>query len=306
MSRNCTNLLVVLGPTASGKTRLGVALARAFGGEVVSADSRQVYRGLNLTAGKDLEEYRTEGKPVAYHLIDIVDLDHEFSVFEYQRRFFDVHGDLTARGVLPVLVGGTGLYLEAVLKGYGMVEVPRDDALRRDLAGLPHDALIDRLRTLKPVLHNTTDLVDRERLVRAIEIATFSQDHDAEPTPEIRPVILGTRWQRAVLRDRIRERLVQRIGAGMIEEVEGLVEAGISWEKLHSLGLEFRYIARFLQGDLETQDELVDKLGGAIYQFARRQESWFRRMERHGTTIHWIDNAGDQAALRTVREHVRR
>jgi tRNA dimethylallyltransferase len=231
------NLVVVLGPTASGKTRLGVELARELGGEIVSADSRQVYRGLDIGAGKDLDEYSSGGSPVAYHLIDIVDLDSEFSVFEYQQRFFSVFEDLLARTVLPIVVGGSGLYLEAVLNGYRMVDVPADPVLRADLEPLSQEALVDRLQALRRV-HNTTDLEDRDRLVRAIE--QYSEQHEPEPGPEIRPVVLGVRWDREVLRGRIRKRLGERLEEGLIDEVQSLREAGVSWEKLSFLGLEYR------------------------------------------------------------------
>ncbi len=294
-------MLVVLGPTASGKTRLGVRLAHALGGEVVSADSRQVYRGLSIGAGKDLEEYRVNGVPVPYHLIDIVDLDDEFSVFDYQKRFFEVFEAVMARGALPVVVGGTGLYIEAVLKGYQMVEVPEDRDLRAELASLSHEALVARLRALKDRLHNVTDLRDRDRLVRAIEIAAFSKGRAAEQTPALRPLILGTKWPRAELRARIRERLKDRLENGMIEEVEGLVAQGVSWEKLHFLGLEYRYIAAFLEGKIRNRNDLLQKLCGAISRFAKRQESWFRRMERDGMVIRWVDRADFAAATRIVQ-----
>lgn len=300
MDSSDVNSVVVLGPTASGKTRLGVGIARAFDGEIVSADSRQVYRGLTIGAGKDLEEYRAGGPPVPYHLIDVVDLDHEFSVFEYQRLFYQAFEEIWGRNVLPVVVGGTGLYVEAVLNGYRMVEVPEDPELRRSLEGLSHEQLVVKLTSLKPDLHNTTDLDDRDRLVRAIEIATHSQDRDSEPAPEIRPVVLGTRWPRPVLRKRIAERLDERLNHGLIEEVDGLAATGVPWEKFEFLGLEYRFVAQYLQGKLASRDDLFEKLKVAIGQFAKRQESWFRRMERRGTRIHWIDKADPDAAQRVV------
>ena len=294
------NLLVVLGPTASGKTRLGVRLAHAFGGEVVSADSRQVYRGLDIGSGKDLAEYVVDGAPVPYHLIDIVDISEEFSVFNYQKRCFEVLEDLWARGRLPVLVGGTGLYIESVLQGYRMVEAPENPALRAALTDMSLDALAERLRALKPRLHNTTDLNDRGRLVRAIEIAEHAATHEAEPAPRIEPVILGTEWPRDVLRARIRERLVARIEQGMIEEVERLRADGVTLERLRLLGLEYRHVADFLDGRIKNRNDLIQKLSSAIYQFARRQMTWFRRMGRHGATIHWIPLADFDAAYGVV------
>jgi len=297
-------LLVVLGPTASGKTRLGVRLAAELGGEIISADSRQVYRGLDLGAGKDLDEYQVDGVRIPYHLIDIAGLDEEFSVFDYQQRFYEVFEDTVGRGVLPVVVGGTGLYLEAVLNRYRMVAVPENPELRAELAGAPQEALVARLSAAKDRLHNTTDLTERERLVRAIEIAEYSRSHQPPPAPPMNPFIVGTQWERPELRRRIRERLEQRIEAGMIEEVQGLHDDGVPWERLERLGLEYRFIAEFLQGKIADRDDLIQKLHTAICQFAKRQETWFRRMERNGTTIHWIPNGAFETARRVVLDAV--
>ena len=293
------NTFVILGPTASGKTGLGVALAAELGGEIVSADSRQVYRGLDIGAGKDLHEYVVEGRAVPYHLIDIVDLDTEYSVYHYQRDFYAVFEQLTSRAVLPIVVGGTGLYLEAVLKGYRMVEVPGSADLRRQLESCSDDDLATRLRSLKSELHNTTDLTDRARMIRAIEIALHSRDHPPAPAPEVRPLVLGTRWQREELRARIRRRLKERLSGGLIEEVEQLLARGVGAEKLHFLGLEYRYVSGFLAGAIKNRNDLTQKLGSAICKFARRQKTWFRRMERNGIEIHWIDR-GDLDTAKAV------
>lgn len=298
------NALVVLGPTASGKTTLGVQLARMFGGEVVSADSRQVYRGLDIGSGKDLDEYVVDGASIPYHLIDIVDLSHEFSVFEYQKRFFEVFRNLESRDALPVVVGGTGLYLDAVLKGYAMVEVLRNESLRAELEALSDDALAARLLDLKGAVHNTTDTSDRDRLVRAIEIADYERDHEPLPGPEIRPLILGTEWPRAELHDRIGERLVERLDSGMIEEVEALLASGVSTEKLYNLGLEYRYVSDFLSGKIKSKNDLKQKLRSAIINFAKRQGTWFRRTERNGTTIHWIERADLETAIALCRNEL--
>ena len=292
------NLIVVLGPTASGKTGLGVQLAKEIAGEIISADSRQVFRGMDLGTGKDLDEYGE----VRYHLIDILESGAEFSVFAFQKRFYQAFADITGRGKLPLLVGGTGLYLDAALRGYRMVEVPENPELRAALAPLPLAELQQRLVTLRPEQHNVTDLEDRERLVRAIEIADGERRAESslpEP-PELQPVIFGIRWERPVLRKRITARLQQRLDAGMIEEVEKLHADGVSWEKLDDYGLEYRFIAQHLQGKLNRND-MVQKLNSAIHQFAKRQETWFRRMERQGSRIHWLNGAEDMlAAARKV------
>ncbi|KAF0221158.1 MAG: hypothetical protein FD174_656 [Geobacteraceae bacterium] len=282
------NLLVILGPTASGKTRLGVELARILDGEVISADSRQVYRGMDIGTGKDLAEYGN----VPYHLIDIVDPGHEFNVFEFQRRFLEAFADIQSRGRLPVMVGGTGMYLEAVLKGYRLVEVPENHVLREKLAGLPLEELAERLKRFNPRLHNTTDLLERDRLVRAIEIAEFEKGDEPEPFPEIAPAVFGIRWERSALRRRITDRLKERLDQGLIQEVERLHRSGVPYETLEFYGLEYRFVAKFLKGELNRND-MFQKLNGSIHDFAKRQETWFRRMERHGTVIHWVDGAGN-------------
>jgi tRNA dimethylallyltransferase len=296
------NLLVILGPTASGKTRLGVGLARSLSGEIVSADSRQVYRGMDIGTGKDLAEYGE----VPHHLIDIMEPGAEFNVFLFQRRFFETFAEIRARRRLPVLVGGTGMYLEAVLKGYRLVEVPEDPTLRSELAACSMEALAERLWQTSSRLHNTTDLLDRERLVRAIEIAACEQSQEPEPIPEVLPLVLGVRWERARLRERITTRLKERLGHGLLEEVAGLHATGIPWKTLEFYGLEYRFIARHLKGEL-TANDMFQKLNSAIHDFAKRQETWFRRMERNGTVIHWLDGAGDPLAeaLRIVEAESR-
>jgi len=287
------NLIVILGPTASGKTKMAVRLAKDLGAEIISADSRQVYRGMNIGTGKDISDYVVEGVRVPCHLIDIVDPDYEFSVFEYQRRFFQCFFEITARDVLPVLVGGTGLYVDAVLKRYQMPVVPEDCSLRAELVGEETEILIKRLLALNPALHNTTDLLDRRRLIRAIEIAELSRTNGAGEQltlPSLNPLVIGLHWDRDVIRRRITSRLRERLKAGMIEEVKNLHDKeGISWEKMNYFGLEYRYIGLFLQGELDYQ-EMFRQLEIRIHQFAKRQETWFRRMERQGVLIHWLDN----------------
>jgi tRNA dimethylallyltransferase len=301
------NLLTLLGPTASGKTRLGVLLARHFGGEIISADSRQVYRGLNIGAGKDLAEYSAGGPPVPYHLIDIMDLTQEFSVFHFREACLRVMTDCWGRNVLPVLVGGTGLYLEAVLGNYRLVPAPADPDLRHELEGLDNEALVQRLTALRGRLHNTTDLAGRDRLIRAIEIAEHERRAPAvNPGPELRPIILGVSWERDALKARIRQRLLERLDGGLMEEVAGLHEQGMSWERLRQLGLEYRYVAAFLQGQIPSRDKMAEELYRAICGFAKRQQTWFRRMERKGIAIQWVPGDNLEQALEMAKALIKK
>jgi len=282
------NLIVILGPTASGKTRLGVAAAQLLGGEVVSADSRQVFRGMDLGTGKDLDEYGA----VPYHLIDVAEAGEEFSVFAFQHSCFAALAEIWKRGRMPVLVGGTGLYLDAVLQGYRLAEVPENPSLRAELAHLADEDLRERLLKLRPEQHNRSDLEQRERLVRAIEIAEGAAAAELAPLPELRPLVYGLRWPRDELRRRIAERLRERLRLGMIEEVAALHGRGVAWEALEYYGLEYRFVAKYLQGELNRND-MVQKLASAIGQFAKRQETWFRRMERQGVAIRWLQGGED-------------
>ena len=279
--------IVLLGPTASGKTRLGVALARELNGEIISADSRQVYRGMDIGTGKDIGEYGE----VPYHLIDILEPGEDFNVFFFQKLCFAAMAEIRGRNRLPVIVGGTGLYLDAVLRKYRMVEVPDNPDLRRELATLSLEELAARLLAVNPRLHNTTDLLDQARLLRAIEIAEYEKCHEPEPLPEIKPLIFGVRWERSILRQRITARLKERLDAGLIEEVAELHSKGVPYETLEFYGLEYRFVARHLKGELNRND-LFQKLNSAIHDFAKRQDTWFRRMERQGTEIHWLDGGG--------------
>lgn len=284
------NLLVVLGPTASGKTRLAVAAARQLKGEIISADSRQVYRGLDIGTGKDLAEYGN----LPYHLIDVVDPGYEFSLFDFVRTFGIAFAAISARGSLPILAGGSGLYLDAVLRGYQLMPVAENAALRQELATFSLEELAARLVILRPELHNTSDLHDRARLLRAIEIATAQRRGETRPLPlpPLQPRVFGLRWPRQRLRGRITERLRQRLDHGLVEEVAALHAAGVDWQTLDYYGLEYRFVAQHLQGQLSRND-LFQQLNSAIHQFAKRQETWFRRMERQGIAIHWLDAEGD-------------
>lgn len=293
------NLLVILGPTASGKTKVGVKVAQALKGEIISADSRQVYRGMDIGTGKDLKEYGS----VPYHLIDIVEPGYEFSVFEFQRLFFKTFAEIQKRDHLPLLVGGTGLYLDSVLRAYQMVEVPINPALHQELSSLTNEELAERLKRINPKLHNTTDLLERQRLIRAVEISEFSQNKSIRSFPEINPLIFGIRWPREILRQRINIRLEERLKQGMIEEVEKLQQKGIPLEKLESYGLEYRFIAKYLKGEL-TFNGMHQRLQHAIHQFAKRQMTWFRRMERLGIKIHWVD--GEPNPAQTIWQLIKR
>jgi tRNA dimethylallyltransferase len=283
------NMVVILGPTASGKTEVAARLAWDLHGEIISADSRQVYRGMDIGTGKDLNQYIINAKKIPYHMIDIIDPQCEFNLFEFQKRFYKIFSQIRNKGNLPVLVGGTGLYLQAVLSGYKMPPAPPEPELRKDLDQKSIEELKEIFFAFKSHLHNKTDLEDKQRLIRAIEIerARNVKNSEQEESPEIDAAIFGISWERSVLRQRITSRLEERLKHGMIEEVKRLHAAGLSWERLDSFGLEYRYISQYLQ-NLISFDEMKNKLNTAIHQFAKRQETWFRRMERKGIGIKWI------------------
>lgn len=287
------NLISVVGPTASGKTALAVRLAAELGGEVISADSRQIYRGMDIGTGKDLGEYSWKGRKVPCHLIDIVEAGAKYNVFEYQNDFLKVWEDCRQREVFPVLCGGSGLYVEAVLKGYKLLAVPVDEELRASLAGLALPELAQRLAGYKK-LHNTTDVDTVKRAIRAIEIEEYYLTHPYEEKdfPELRPLIVGVDVSREVRRERITARLHARLQEGMVEEVKRLLDSGIKPEDLIYYGLEYKYLTLYLTGKL-GYEEMVEKLNVAIHQFAKRQMTWFRKMERDGFDIHWLDASLD-------------
>ena len=283
---NKYNLLVILGPTASGKTSLAVKLARQLDGEVISADSRQVYRGLDIGSGKDLEEY----EEIPYHLIDIVDPGYEYSVFNFQQDFYNAFEVINKNHKLPILAGGSALYVDSVLNGYRMIAAPENLVLRKKLAEKSHQQLIEQLLELKPKQHNTTDLKDSERLIRAIEIALAEQSANATlpALPKLHPKIIGIKWQREITRQRITLRLQQRLENGMLDEVQTLFDGGVSWKTLEFYGLEYRLIAQHLQKQLSFND-MYQKLNSAIHQFAKKQDTWLRRLEKQGHVIEWVD-----------------
>jgi tRNA dimethylallyltransferase len=282
-------MITVLGHTAGGKTALAAHIAHELGGEVISADSRQVYRGMTIGTGKDYADYEVEGAHVPFHLVDIVDAGEEYNVFAFQQDFYSVFKELKGKDRLPVLCGGTGLYIESVLRQYDMIQVPVDEERRSALELMEIEELIGLLRSYGP-LHNSTDTENRKRAIRAIEIAEYEQSagkRDAN-IPPIDSVIVGIRYERSIRRQRITQRLKERLEQGMIEEARALLESGVSHEKLEYYGLEYKFLSQYLKGTL-TYEEMFNGLNTAIHRFAKRQMTWFRGMERRGTVIHWLE-----------------
>ena len=283
------DMLTILGPTATGKTQLAAAVASRIHGEILSADSRQIYRGMDLGTGKDLADYIVNGKQIPYHLIDLADAGTQFNVFEFQRRFRDTYTDIRQRNGFPVFCGGSGLYLEAVLKGYKLTQVPSDQERRDVLSELSLEELSEILRGYKKV-HNSSDTETRNRAIRAIEIEEYlllHPDLDFE-FPKINSLIVGVSFDRDTRRERITKRLKQRLDEGMVEEVRGLLNSGLTPESLTYYGLEYKFLTLYITGEL-SREEMFEKLNIAIHQFAKRQMTWFRKMEREGFEIHWLD-----------------
>ena len=291
-------MITILGPTASGKTPLAAALAQHVGGEIISADSRQVYRRMDIGTGKDLGDYtlniKHETLKIPYHLIDICEPGTKYNLFQYQQDFFDAYQAIQGRGAVPILCGGTGLYIEAVLKGYKLSPVPQNQTLRDSLEGLSLLELTEMLAELKArtgsVMHNKTDVDSCQRAIRAIEIETYNLENPV-PRRELPPVpslIIGVNIDRELRREKITRRLKARLEEGMIDEVKGLLAEGIPPEDLIYYGLEYKFVTEYITGRL-TYDEMFTRLEIAIHQFAKRQMTWFRGMERRGFTIHWID-----------------
>ena len=282
------DLITVLGPTASGKTAFASALAATIGGEILSADSRQVYRGMDIGTGKDLNDYEIDGKHIPYHLIDIVDAGYKYNVFEFQTDFLKAYNEVNSRGNMPIMCGGTGLYLESILKGYRLIPVPENPELRESLQGKTLSELTEILKSYK-TLHNTTDVDTTKRAIRAIEIEEYYKQHSVEANsfPKINSLIVGIDISRELRRERITNRLKARLEEGMITEVEKLLQSGISAEDLIYYGLEYKYVTLYLTGKLEYR-YMVQELEVAIHQFAKRQMTWFRGMERRGLHIEWL------------------
>ena len=288
-------MITILGPTACGKTTLAVNLAAKTGGEIISADSRQVYRGMDIGTGKDLSEYNVDGKQIPYHLIDIEDAGQKYNLFRFQEDFNAAYEDIANRGVLPILCGGTGLYMEAVLKGYALSPVPQDDNLRKKLSTRTLTELKELLMWLKArngsAMHNETDVDTVSRAIRAIEIELHNLRHpvDARNLPAVSSLIVGLDVDRDVRRERITARLKARLNEGMVEEVRGLLaKDGITKEDLMYYGLEYKYVTAYVVGEM-SYDDMFKQLEIAIHQFAKRQMTWFRGMERRGFNIHWLN-----------------
>ena len=287
-------MVTILGPTASGKTTLATRLAHTIGGEIISADSRQVYRNMDIGTGKDLADYVVDGKKIPYHLIDIAEAGTKYNLYQYQHDFHVAYQDIISRDERPILCGGTGLYLEAVLKGYALSPVPQNAELRERLEGKSLAELTQILSDLKAqtgsIMHNTTDVDSCQRAIRAIEIETYNIEHTTalRTMPAIDSLIIGVNIEREERRRKITARLKQRLDEGMVEEVRALLDSGIAADDLIYYGLEYKFITEYIIGKL-TYEEMFRQLEIAIHQFAKRQMTWFRGMERRGTTIHWVD-----------------
>ena len=283
------DLIAILGPTASGKTPFAAALAAELNTEIISADSRQIYRSMDLGTGKDLADYTINGKQIPYHLIDIAEPGYKYNVFEYQRDFLSAYDTIKQKGCLPVVCGGTGMYLESILKGYKLLPVPENPELRARLAGKSIEELTELLSHYK-MLHNSTDVDTAKRAIRAIEIEEYYAHTpvDERSFPQLNSLIIGVDIDRELRREKITRRLHQRLDEGMVDEVRSLIDRGIHPDDLIYYGLEYKYLTLYVTGKL-TYDEMFHDLEIAIHQFAKRQMTWFRGMERRGFTIHWID-----------------
>lgn len=289
--------ICILGPTASGKTSVAVSLAYSLNGEIISADSRQIYIGMDIGTGKDICEYEYEGHKIPYHLIDIVPAGDKYNLFKYKTDFTKVWNDCTSRGVLPVICGGSGLYLEAVIQGYEMREVPENSALRKELSLYSLEELAAKLALYRR-LHNTTDIDTKKRAIRAIEIEEYYTTHpyNKDEALKINPLIIGIDISRDLRRDKISKRLKTRLEEGMVDEVKGLMNLGVSSDDLIYYGLEYKYITNYILGNMSYED-MFSGLNIAIHQFAKRQMTWFRKMERAGINIHWIDGNQEKSDI---------
>jgi tRNA dimethylallyltransferase len=283
---NKFDFITILGPTATGKTKLAVQLTNYFNGEIISADSRQVYRGMNIGTGKDLSEYFFKGQQIPYHLIDVIDPTEEFDLYTFQKLFYKTFEEIKKRQKLPFLVGGTGLYLSSILQSYNLSKADFETH-KQSLSSYSDDALRNILKGINPKLHNTTDLEDRERIIKAIAVSKSQQERNEKQ--KINSFVIGINLPRDEIKKRITTRLKKRLNEeGMIEEVKTLMDSGVTYDKMLFFGLEYKFIAQYLKGELNKND-MFQKLNSAIHTYAKRQMTWFRKMEREGVAINWID-----------------
>ena len=295
------NLVTIFGPTATGKTKLAAKLALKYNGEIISADSRQVYIGMDIGTGKDYKDYIVSGTKVNCHLVDITHPNHEFNLFEFKLLFSTCFYDITARKKIPFLVGGTGLYLSSVLQNYDLKKVDSSSEKKAKLEDLTLEELQNQLLALNPKVHVKRDLLSKSRLIKAILVEEAQEG--LKNFPAVQPLVMGVKLSREEIKSRITERLRTRLEEGMIEEVKYLLESGISFERLQSFGLEYKFISLYLKGDL-SYDEMFQKLNTAIHQFAKRQMTWFRKMEREGVKINWLNGANYEEASQLIEEYL--
>ena len=296
-------LIVILGPTAVGKTRFAVKLANKFNGEIISADSRQVYKRMNIGTGKDLDDYKIDDREIPYHLIDIIEPTEEFDLFHFQKLFKDAFKKITSKNRMPFLVGGTALYIHSILKNYQMLDVDFNSSRHKELEILPIEELISLLKEMRSNAHNTTDLIEKERMIRSILISE-NENTTVQKSLDFEYLVIGLKDDRENIKKNITKRLKERLENGMIKEVEELVKSGISYEKLDFFGLEYKFIGRHIKGELNYND-MFQKLNSAIHKFAKRQMTWFRKMEREGINIHWVDKEKEDDIYPMVEEFLR-
>lgn len=294
------NLITILGPTAVGKTKLAANLAAKFQGEIISADSRQVYKGMDIGTGKDLADYKIESTIVPYHLIDVISPLEEFDLYKFNEHFYESFDVIRERGKLPFLVGGTGLYIHSILRSYSLPNVDFNSPRAKELSKKSFDELKIILKSKEADLHNTTDLLDRERTIKAILIT--ETDNAKYQSNKINSFNVGVYLPREKVKERITERLKYRLENGMIEEVEKLLQDGVLHEKLQIFGLEYKFVSLYLKNELNYND-MFQKLNSAIHQFSKRQMTWFRKMEKEGVAIHWLDGAGESAAEELIKQN---
>ncbi len=296
------NLLTVLGPTAVGKTRLAALIADKYNGEIISADSRQVYRFMDIGTGKDLRDYKVGDNIITAHLVDVAEPSEEFNLFRFRAEFFKAWHCIRERKNIPVMAGGTGLYLSSIIQNYDMKRADLSEEKIEEYKKYSIEKLIKKLLDLKPDQHNITDLEDKERIIKALIISESEQKPEPVEKPEINSLNIGVFMERDKIKRRITARLKQRLEEGMIKEAEKLLEMGISHEKLQFFGLEYKYLSLYLRGELNYND-MYQKLNSSIHKFAKRQMTWYRKMEKEGVKIHWIDGPDFDLACRIIEEN---